>query len=996
MLLNRSPQQIARVLISVLGFAALYFLLAHFGLKLASFQENASPVWPASGLAVALVLANSKRYWFSIWLGAWVANLLTSTSWFASALIATGSTGEALIAALVIQYLLESHSEWKLILRSIAFFVGALFGSALSSIVGGCALLYGGQIDFADFQSVAGTWFVGDALGILIVGTLLAELTLQSDDRPRRRLEIVEYLLFALVLGGLTFQTFLERDGFHQLFLFFPLLLWAAIRFKPSQLMTIVFLIAAVAIYGTTLGLGPFHTGTLNQNLISLQLFLASLALTGISLREFAANSSLGLPSAALMISWSLSGLMFFYFEDSIVRRDREHFQRLVGEALNNIDHRTVVYKNSLVDGSSFLTASGKVTPEEWSAYVDDSKLAKRYPAILGLGAIWPVKTENLNSFTSLMRRSGLNEFKIKAVPNSEGPPQDTHLIITYIEPISRNRKALGLDVSTDSRLLTAAEKSRDLGVAVASENVQLMQDELKRPGFYLFSPFYSSVITDSSTKQERRKAIEGWVFAPFVLDSFFEGSIGSPGLELHFSVLGDVGSRPLYSSGAAGEEPENFELISEITLCQRDFKIGWSRSNGFVTAHDAASAWVAAAGAFISILIAMVVSVLQSLGHRADEIAKRRTSELAASEAELRRTAFRLNSMIEVCPVGIVCLDLNRRITLWNPACEKIFGFSQDEVMGRKLPFVPGHLEDESRLNFEAIHQDEKPFVFQADRRHKNGSQLIIRVAIMPVHNAAGIVEGGIAMMTDLTEELRAQRELELERASAIQNARMAAIGEMAGGIAHEINNPLAIIGGQATFLKMEIEKGGEVHPAMAAEALNKIESVVYRISKIIKGLRTFSRRSEDEPKTKREVSTLVRETLEFCQERFRNHGVRLELVMGAEVAIECQSVQISQVLLNLLNNAFDAVSGMPDPWVKLEVVQLVDTVRIGVSDNGHGIPTELREKIMEPFFTLKPVGQGTGLGLSIARGIVEQHGGRLFVDPQSENTCLVMELPI
>ncbi|HEX4924120.1 MAG TPA: ATP-binding protein, partial [Bdellovibrionales bacterium] len=113
------------------------------------------------------------------------------------------------------------------------------------------------------------------------------------------------------------------------------------------------------------------------------------------------------------------------------------------------------------------------------------------------------------------------------------------------------------------------------------------------------------------------------------------------------------------------------------------------------------------------------------------------------------------------------------------------------------------------------------------------------------------------------------------------------------------------------------------------------------------------------------------------------------------AELVIACRPTQISQVLLNLLNNAHDAVAEQTEKWVKLDVRDLGDSVELSVTDSGAGIPPEIQEKIMQPFFTTKQIGEGTGLGLSISKGLVDSHHGQLRLDAKSKNTRFVVLLP-
>ena len=136
--------------------------------------------------------------------------------------------------------------------------------------------------------------------------------------------------------------------------------------------------------------------------------------------------------------------------------------------------------------------------------------------------------------------------------------------------------------------------------------------------------------------------------------------------------------------------------------------------------------------------------------------------------------------------------------------------------------------------------------------------------------------------------------------------------------------------------------------------------------------------------------------EVTELCVSRFNSHGVRLTVEHQAgDAEVECRSTLLSQVLMNLLSNAYDAVEGQKAPWVRVCCTDLGDFVEVAVSDSGPGIPAELRERILEPFFTTKDVGKGTGLGLSISKAIVESHQGELYLDSGHPQTRFVVRLP-
>jgi len=245
-----------------------------------------------------------------------------------------------------------------------------------------------------------------------------------------------------------------------------------------------------------------------------------------------------------------------------------------------------------------------------------------------------------------------------------------------------------------------------------------------------------------------------------------------------------------------------------------------------------------------------------------------------------------------------------------------------------------------------------------------------------------------------DIAERLRAERELAETRLASIYSAKMAALGEMSSNIGHEINNPLAAILLRANRLQRLATKGRLDVEAVGATGRD-IEKTVDRIRRIVDALRSFARDAENDPMRPEPVAAIVADTVELCAQRFSQHAIELVIdPIADDLHVECRAVQITQVLLNLLGNAYDAVEAAPLRRVRVSVEADEREVRIAVRDSGPGIPRELRARIMEPFFTTKEIGKGTGLGLSVSKGIAEAHGGQLAYEPAGTETRFVLTL--
>ncbi|MDO9181425.1 MAG: ATP-binding protein [Bacteriovorax sp.] len=248
-----------------------------------------------------------------------------------------------------------------------------------------------------------------------------------------------------------------------------------------------------------------------------------------------------------------------------------------------------------------------------------------------------------------------------------------------------------------------------------------------------------------------------------------------------------------------------------------------------------------------------------------------------------------------------------------------------------------------------------------------------------------------------DLTILREKDKLIESQLASLTSASKLAALGAMAGGIAHEINNPITIINSNARLIRKYIEKG-IVDPVKIYKACDDIDKTVERISKIISGLRTVSRDSSDEELAPCKLLSVFEDVLALSDEKFKTNKIAIDIDLNNETfqtIIPCRRVQLSQVFLNLLGNSFDAIEFLEERWVKINCILIEDNIVIRFIDSGLGIDKEIQDKILNPFFTTKEIGKGTGLGLSLSYSFIKSHNGTLEIDNNSKNTCFMITLP-
>jgi PAS domain S-box-containing protein len=249
------------------------------------------------------------------------------------------------------------------------------------------------------------------------------------------------------------------------------------------------------------------------------------------------------------------------------------------------------------------------------------------------------------------------------------------------------------------------------------------------------------------------------------------------------------------------------------------------------------------------------------------------------------------------------------------------------------------------------------------------------------------------IGVVWDASHEKAQAETIKRQQIEITNSARLSALGVLTSGIAHEINNPLSVIQGKTALLLKRI-KENRLDKVNLPEEIQKIHDTCIRITKIIQGMQALSRDSKGDPFIAITVSEHIDKMIGLCAERIRNHKIQIIIQCDESIRIQGRSEQVGQVILNLLNNAIDATKDCAQREIRIKSHRQSNKIIISVSDSGPGVPAELRDRIMEPFFTTKDVGKGTGLGLSISRGLMEAHKGQLLL-AEGLPTTFILEFP-
>lgn len=332
--------------------------------------------------------------------------------------------------------------------------------------------------------------------------------------------------------------------------------------------------------------------------------------------------------------------------------------------------------------------------------------------------------------------------------------------------------------------------------------------------------------------------------------------------------------------------------------------------------------------------------------------------------------------NVIESMPDGLITLDVESKIISCNSKAEELIGHAQAEIAGKKIESIL------SPFPIEQLQQQKELLEQLVVSSHEGGEEMAMKINASQLLDPEGKRMGTVLILRDMREIRRMEKQLERAR-------RMAALGSMAAGIAHEIRNPLGTLRGFAQFFGSRAKKHSE-----SRQYADLMVSEVDRLNQTISGLLQFARPREPNI-LQIDVERLFRKTEQLMQADFNAHSVSLQIEYAEnrkESKLSADPDLLLQVLLNLLKNAINAST--PGGKVILKIWQEEQTVRIQVRDNGQGMDKEEQERMFDPFFTTRK--KGTGLGLAVSHQIIEQHDGCFEVQSTPEKgTAITIILP-
>jgi PAS domain S-box-containing protein len=369
--------------------------------------------------------------------------------------------------------------------------------------------------------------------------------------------------------------------------------------------------------------------------------------------------------------------------------------------------------------------------------------------------------------------------------------------------------------------------------------------------------------------------------------------------------------------------------------------------------------------------------------------------TEHRQAEEALRRSEERYRTVLEQMEEAYYEVDITGNLTLFNDALCRQLGYSKKELMGMNYRvYTPPENVKKVLETYNRVYRTGEPVKsFPAERIRKDGTRIFAEFSAFPLQNERGEIIGFRGIVRDVTE----RKQAELERKQMEQRAqfasRLASVGELASGVAHEINNPLTGVIGYAHLLLDRKDISQDIR-----HDLEIINEGAQRVAAIIRKLLTFARQQKPEQRFAN-INEIISTTLDLRAYELASNSIRVAFQPARDLPMTIvDSGQLQQVFLNLIINAETAMKlAKGGGKLSIKTEQVDNTILISFKDNGPGIAKENLERIFDPFFTTREVGQGTGLGLNVCHGIITEHKGRIWVKSKlGRGATFIVELPI
>ncbi len=687
----------------------------------------------------------------------------------------------------------------------------------------------------------------------------------------------------------------------------------------------------------------------------------------------------------------ALSFLMTFFFwrqyDHSLNVRSQVVFKDRADEIMAKFSTRMTDDEQILRGAAGLFNASENVTRDEWRRYALSLSLDKNFPGFQGLGFTEVVHPKDLERHTERIRREGFPNYRLWP----EGKRQEYTSII-YLEPFDwRNQRAFGYDMFSDPIRREAMSKARDLGEAVTTGPVTLVQETKadKQTGVLMYIPVYEQGLP-LETVAQRRIAVKGYAYSPIRIKNFLSGTFPKMPNDIGFRIYIDKKPTPeglLYDSVADShlELPENYKGDLHTTRSFERFGQNWlltfeSLPQFAQEQRKSQSRNYLIAGVTVSILLSVIAFMLRSA----------HAGAIAAAQA-LKESRELYRKISENSPAYIATFTPDGTITYVNPALANDLGRHQEELIGKSFfEFLLPEYQGQVRKGLSTLSPQNPTQTMEQALKGPREAVIWHEWTNRAVFDEHGGIAEFQAVGQDITERKKAAEERARLEQQMLHAQKMESLGVLAGGVAHDFNNILMAIIGNVDLSLMKIE---EASPITAN--LRNIEKAAMRAADLAKQMLAYSGKGRFVIE-KLDLNRLIEKLHPILEPSLPDNAVLTLKLHKPLPVVEADANQMRQILMNLFMNSVEALGENGGEITirtddrELDRESLKDLllgeamaegryVVLEVADTGCGMEKEVLDKVFDPFFTTKFTGRG--LGLAAALGIARGHKGGIRI---------------
>lgn len=771
-------------------------------------------------------------------------------------------------------------------------------------------------------------------------------------------------------------------------------------------------MVTGAAVWATTRGLGPFSRGTLQESLMTLEIFIALCCVVGMvlaadmSARGRAQSEPWSVERRQSVAHWAsmyaflcVTIVAWHFISSSTERHAEERFNFIADNVKQRVDERMGVYASLLHAGQGMFSAANRVERSDWKQFVEHLKINRDFPGIQGMGYGKWIGPDGIAGLETGAHADGLAGFHLW--PKGD---RREYVPVLYIEPPSgRNQRALGYDMFSEPARQAAMIRARDSGEAAISRKITLVQENTENMqwGFVMFLPIYRNGAA-VSTREQRIAALEGYAFSSFRMDDLMTGILGRSLPEVALQIYdGDAETADalMYSSdpGSARsitDYPNVFTVRKTISAAneERNWTLRITSLPAFEASIDRQKSHIVLiAGTMISLLFFGVVSNLTVTRETAKTLADEMTVALEDTNRTLHQSEERFRLLTSrVKDYSILLLDPQGFVLTWNEGAERLKGYKEDEIVGRSFECFYTEEDIAAGKPAEALEharnagQDENT----GWRKRKDGSIFYADTLLTAIRDDQQQLIGFAKITRDITQEKRVEKELR----SAIEQAESAsrAKSEFVANMSHELRTPMNAVLGMTYLL------GSSTLSPDQRKYLDMIRASGQSLLDILNDILDFS---------KIEAGRMELSIAEFrlgdvldaiATIMSVNAGEKdLELTIGVEVGVPQMligdALRLQQIMINLVGNAIKFTEH-GEVSVLIEIAERkgdIANLRFRVRDTGIGMTEEQQARLFSPFTqadssTTRRFG-GSGLGLTICRRLCDLMNGSIDLYSES-----------